>query len=261
MLTPLREIYVHWELTLAMAQRELQGKTKGSILGALWLVLSPLVQAGVYAFIIGFVFNTRIGTDADPYRLALYIIGGMAPWQMLNKTISESPMLIRSRLDIVKQVIYPIETLPLTSIMVQAIGPLITLLVWIVFAALVGQLKWSILLLPVPVGMLVALLIGSGWIFSVAGVLVKDLNEFLSLAFYILIFLSPVILSQEMVPDVVWNVIILNPLSHVILCFRDVLEGQFHALSWALFAMLSAITLVVGGFAVSRTKLIINEHI
>jgi lipopolysaccharide transport system permease protein len=77
----------------------------------------------------------------------------------------------------------------------------------------------------------------------------------------LLIYASPVVLNENMVGPEAWNIVLLNPLSHIVLCFRDVFRAEYHPLSWGIFTAMTGICLVIGSFILTRAKLIINEYI
>ena len=64
-----------------------------------------------------------------------------------------------------------------------------------------------------------------------------------------------------MVSPRIWNLILLNPISHVIITFRDVFDGTFHPLSWVIFATGMLISLGLGAFVITRARVAINEYI
>ena len=119
------------ELIWEMAFRDLKGTNKGAILGFLWVGISPLIQVAAYVIIVSFIFRVKLNSNAGPFDYALYVLSGMIPWQVMTRSISEAPMLIRSNTEIVKQVIYPIETLPLTNLLVGSFGGLVNLIVFL----------------------------------------------------------------------------------------------------------------------------------
>ena len=71
------------------------------------------------------------------------------------------------------------------------------------------------------------LLIGIGWIFSVIGIFIKDLKEILTVFFSFIIYLTPVVINKNMVNDYYWNIIMMNPFSHLIICFRNIYYAEF----------------------------------
>jgi lipopolysaccharide transport system permease protein len=249
------------ELTVEMAKRDLKGAGKGAILGHAWLVVNPLLQAGAFVVIVSYVFRVRLGGSAGPLDYALHVLSGMVPWHIMTRSLQESTSLIRDRMELVKQVIYPIETLPLTSILVNSLAALVTLALFLALGALAGKLQPSVLLLPVPLALLVVLLLGASWILSIAGVLLKDLREIVSIILGLLVFVSPVVLREDMVGERLWSAVMLNPLAHVVVCFRDVFQGEFHALSWTVFVAAAALAFCCGAWVIRRTKTLINEYL
>jgi len=257
----LASVWRNAEFTREMTIRELRGVNKGALLGTGWLIISPLIQVGAYVLIVSFVFQRRLDEGATPLDDALYVLSGMIPWQLLQYGMSRAPSLVRDRMEIVKQVNYPIETLPITSIALGAVGGSVSLVIYLVGAAGTGQLAWSLVLLPIPAMILLAFLVGVSWLFMIIGVIVKDLREMVSLVLGLMVFVSPVVASENLVSPRVWQVIQWNPLTHVVICFRDVFWGEVHPISWIIFVVMSAAVFVLGSWVVTRTKLLINEYI
>jgi homopolymeric O-antigen transport system permease protein len=250
----------HRELIWEMALRDLKGLNKGAVLGYLWVFILPLVQVITYVLVGFLIMRGRTGT-ADPLVYTAYVLAGMVPWQMLTRALSDGPSLVRDKMELLKQVIYPIETLPVTKLVVTAIGPGIMLAAYLVLAAALGLWQWTLVLLPVPIAMLVLLCVGLSWLFSILGVLIKDLPQIIAVVLGFLVYLSPVVITPDAVPPWLWRFILLNPLAHVVICFRDVFDGTFHPVSWAVFAAFTGLSFLSGAWVIHRMKLRINEYI
>jgi lipopolysaccharide transport system permease protein len=257
----LRVIWRNRVFALAMAERELRGMTKGLYLGMAWLVLTPFIKVAAYVIIVTFVFGDRLDPSLGVANYAIYVLSGVIPWQLMVHALETAPALVRDRQDLVKQVIYPLETLPVTGILVGAIGPLVGLVTLAALSLVSGAVGWSWLLLPLPVALLLALCLGMAWAFAIVGVVFKDLREIVSVVLGLMVYLSPVLLREDLVGSRVWQFVLWNPLSHVIISFRDIFAGQFHAASWVVFALMSGAALLLGGLIMARTKLLINEYI
>jgi lipopolysaccharide transport system permease protein len=220
-----------------------------------------LIQVAAYVVIVSYVFGARLGPAAGPLDYALYVLSGLVAWQAVQRTLEEAPSLIRERMEVLKQVIYPVETLPVTTMLACGLGPGVALAVYLVLAAFTGQLPPSAILLPVPIVLLVFLMLGLSYLFMIAGVLLKDLREVVSVVLGLMVYFSPVLVSKEMVGERIWSLILLNPLAHVVICFRDVLRAEFHAASWIVFALFAAVAFMIGAYLINRTKLMINEYL
>ena len=162
-----RSIIQHAEFTREMTIRELRGVNKGAILGIGWLVIGPLVQVTAYVVIVSFVFGQRLNEESGSLDYALYVLTGMIPWQLTQLGLTKAPSLVRDRIEIVKQIAYPIETLPITTIAMGALAAMVSLAVCLVGLLVSRQLQLSILLLPVPTVLLFVFLIGVSWIFMI----------------------------------------------------------------------------------------------
>lgn len=251
----------HWPFARAMAARDLKKLNRGAALGYAWLILRPLIQVAAYVVIVTYVFGARPGSQASRLDYVLYVLSGLVAWQAVQRALEEAPSLIRERMEILKQVVYPLETLPLTAILVSGVGPIVGLCVYLVIAFSSGQLPWSVLLLPIPMLLLLIMILGLSYVFMIAGVLLKDLREIVSVILGLAIYFSPVLLSKEMVGEGIWSLVLLNPLSHIVICVRDVLRAEFHDISWLVFAVCAVAAFAIGSILLYRAKLVINEYI
>lgn len=254
-------LFKNRELIWEMAKRDMKGMNKGAFLGYFWLVLGPLIQVGVYVFIVSFIFGSRLGENSGPFDYAVYVLSGMIPWQIVTRSLQEAPMQLRERMEMIKQVIYPIETLPFTSLIASSMGALVSFLIFFGLNLYSGSLEWSYLLMPIPLALLVLFILGVSWAFSIIGVFFKDLREIVSVGLNLLVYVSPVVATEAMLGAERWQYILLNPLSHIVICFRDIYYAQFHPLSWAVFAAMALAAFLLGGWIITRTKLMINEYI
>jgi lipopolysaccharide transport system permease protein len=256
-----QSLYRHRELVWEMSIRELKGATQGAILGWLWVVLRPLIQTAAYVVVVSLIFRAELPDSGGPFGYAIYVLSGMVPWQILTKTLESAPSLIRERMELVKQVIYPIETLPLTGLIAGSVGSLVSLGIYLILALATGQANWTWLLLPIPAVVLVTFVVGTSWVFMIAGVLIKDLREIVALALNLVVFLSPVVASPSMVGPKAWALLMWNPLTHFVICFRDVFRAEFHTTSWIVSIVLALAALMLGTWTIRKTKILINEYI
>jgi lipopolysaccharide transport system permease protein len=249
------------ELIWEMAMRDLRGLTKGSFLGWAWIIVNPLVQTAAYVIIVSFFLGTRLSEGSGPLDYAIYVLSGMVPWQILTKSLGAAPNLIRLRVELVKQVVYSIETLPMTDLIFSSVGAFVSLCLYFVLALVTQKVSWAIILALIPFVLLVLLILGVSWVFMIIGVVLKDLQELVNLTLALLVYLSPVIARPDLVGERAYRLIMYNPLSHVVVCFRDTFQGEFHPWSWAIFIGMTLAAVAIGGTVITKTKVLINEYI
>jgi lipopolysaccharide transport system permease protein len=108
---------------------------------------------------------------------------------------------------------------------------LIALLVWLLFYALLyGMPKATTLLVPAVLLCFFPVLLGTGWLLSSLGVLVRDISQLTALLSHALLFLTPIFYSIDAVPALLQPVLHANPLTFVVEQLRVVLFfGQMPA--------------------------------
>lgn len=259
MLTSLIVIWRHKDLAWEMAKRDLLMMNKGALLGWAWIALLPLVQTLLYVVIVTFVFGSKMPGTSGVFGYVTYVLGGMVAWQLLSRGLTQAPSLLRERMDVIKQVVYPIETIPLTAMLVSSMSAVVVLILYLGLAAWDGALRWTTLLFPLPLALTFLFLIGVSWTLSVVGVVLKDLRELVTVVLSAGVFLSPVTLHPSMLSEKLWALVMLNPLTHFVIIFRDVLQGEFHADSWLIAAALTGLALWAGDWVIQRARLAINQ--
>src|SRR6266481_2711141 len=93
---PLWELPGRSELILSLARRELAARYKGSVLGIVWALLTPVVMIAIFTFIFAGIFGARFGASQSHWDYALYLFCGLLPWTMFKETLQQSSVTMLS---------------------------------------------------------------------------------------------------------------------------------------------------------------------
>src|SRR5947209_3719693 len=85
-LVNLREIWQFRDLLLIMAHRDIKLRYRQTALGAIWVVLQPLLTAGIFSFVFGKV--GKFPSDGVPYFLFAY--AGLLGWNAFSGTLNRA---------------------------------------------------------------------------------------------------------------------------------------------------------------------------
>lgn len=237
-------------LVLALTKRELSEQYAGQVFGNVWSIIHPLFLMLVYVFVFGFVFQTKIGgTYALPYDYTTYILAGLIPWLTLQQNLSKACNAITSNAALVKQVVFPIEVLPVKTVLSTLVWQFIAigiLLVHVIFKY--HSLPVSYFLLPFVVFLQLIATLGIALILSSVTVFVRDIKELITLFTTAGIFLLPITYLPAWVPALFKPLLYLNPFSYLIWCYQDVLYyGRIeHSGAWLIFFSGSVLTFMFG---------------
>lgn len=245
----------HKQLTWEMTKRELTDQYLGQLLGWLWTVGHPVFLMGVYVVIFGYVFKLRIGDTPDmPLNYTVYLLSGLIPWMGLQTVLGKSSVAITGNANLVKQVVFPIEILPVKVVLASVITQCISMFLLIFYILFVYKfLMWMLLLLPVLLLLQVMGMIGIAYVFSAIGAYFRDLKDFVQLFCVAGMYLMPIFYLPAWVPNVLRPALYLNPISYMVWCYQDVFYyGRFeHPYAWGVFSVLS-LGAFLGGYCVFR---------
>ncbi len=213
-LAPFTALRDHADLVSRLAWRRVVVRYRGSLLGASWAVLSPLITLAIFTLVFGVMFGSRWSDEPDTLRYSLLLYLGLCVFWYLSECLGEAASLLADHASYVKKVVFPLEALPwvvsLTALFHLGIRLLVFVVAW---TALQGVPPPTIALLPLVLVPLVLATLGLTYMVACAGALVRDLREGMALLLTALMFLSPILYPIHAVPEAFRSWLMLNPLS------------------------------------------------
>ncbi|MDA1280822.1 MAG: ABC transporter permease [Chloroflexi bacterium] len=240
----------HRHLTWEMTKREVTDVYAGRVLGALWVIGHPLVQMGVYLFIFSVVFKARAPHSAGfPGDYVIYLLSGLIPWMSFLTAMNKASLTLVSNSALVKQVVFPIEVLPVRGVLAALLPQLVSLALLMIYClARFGTLPWTWVLLPALVVLQFIAMAGVCLMLSAVGAFFRDVGELVQVFGVVGIFLMPAFYHPDMVPELFRPLLYLNPFSYLIWCYQDLCYfGEFgHPWAWPTFVALALLSFGLG---------------
>lgn len=215
-----RTLFASRSLMVSITRVELQKKYAGSVLGMGWVVLQPALLLSVYLFIYMVVFKVRF-PGLSRFDYVLYVFTGLVPYLGFMEALTTGGMSLKQNMHLVKNVMLPIELIPVRSVLVGMASQFVSMGLVLLMVAATGKLSWYVTALPLVVLLQILLLTGLAWILASLTVALPDVTYFVNLLIFLLMWLSPIGFTPEMVPAEFRFVIYLNPVSHMIGAYRD----------------------------------------
>ena len=234
----------------------------GSALGMLWLFLYPTLFLAAYAVVYLFVFRIRFDAGT-PAEYILLIFCGLIPFLASADAISTSTVSVTGNPSLVKNTMFPIDLVPakaaLVSQNVLAVG------LGMIFLALLFFGRISIYFPGVVIvwGFQVLFLIGIGWMLAAANVIFRDLQQVIGLLVLILMMVSPIAYTIDMIPASLQTILGLNPLYYFIISYQELaFFGRIPPLEIYLPMMaISVLTFGAGSWFFGRLKPAFSDHV
>jgi len=246
----------HRQLTWEMTRRELTEKYAGQMLAAIWAFVHSAVMVGVYLYIFVFVFKVKLGGSYEmPRDYPTYLLAGLLPWLACAEAMMKGTGALVGNANLVKQVVFPIEVLPVKSVLSSFITQLVMMGLLLLYVQIShGSLPWTVALLPVLFAFQVFGLVGLCCVLSSVGAYFRDLREFTQIFSTVGIYLMPIVYLPTMVPEVFQPLLYFNPFSYLAWCYQDVVYfGRIeHPYAWVVFPVLST-AIFMAGYRVFRS--------
>jgi lipopolysaccharide transport system permease protein len=248
-----RELWVFRDLLSSLAIRDVKLRYRQTALGAVWVVLQPLLAAGIFSFVFGTVAG--LPTGGVPYVVFAY--AGLLAWNLFNSIITKSSTSLVTHASMVQKVFFPRMLLPISAVP----GALLDFFVALGMMAVLTVINhtfsgWSILTLPIWVAIVVMLATGIGLIASALMVSYRDVGQILPVGMQMLLYISPIAYAVEAVPDNIRPFFALNPLVGVLEGFRWALvKGQPLNIGYAVYSAVAGVVLfLLGGLTFRRME-------
>ncbi|WP_164940694.1 ABC transporter permease [Bradyrhizobium zhanjiangense] len=198
--------------------REFSAKYRGSIMGVLWAVVTPLVMALVFLFVFGVVFQSRWGVEqAQKATFTVTLLIGMVVHGIFSEALSRSPTIVLGNPSFVKKVVFPLEILPIVAVLNALVTASIGLaIVVIVHFAMSGTFSPTLPLLPLVLLPYLLAVLGLVYFLSSVGVYLRDLMQLTGLITMASMFMTPIFYPITAVPEPYRTVLYLNPVTFAV---------------------------------------------
>ena len=220
------EIWKGRDLLRQLVRRNIEGRYKGTMMGLIWMVVTPLVMLGVYTFVFGVIFKARWGAGLGDSKVAFALIMfcGMAVFNIFSESVNGSVGIVTGNPNYVKKVVFPLELLPVSSVLSACFFGLVWIGILLVGIVLfLHKICLVAVCLPLIFIPLILFSCGIAWFVASLGVFLRDLSHAIGIVLQVLYFMTPIFYSVEMVPEKFRPILLLNPLTPIVQSARQVL--------------------------------------
>lgn len=239
-------------MIFSLVRKDLRGRYKGSALGFLWTFINPLLQLVVYTVVFSFILKTNIE------RYYLYLFVALIPWIFFSSSITVGAASVVAQKDLIKKIYFPRMVIPISYVTSCFVNMLLCFIV--IFAVILvsgaGFNFAALLTLPVIMAVEYILALGMALLTSAVTVYFRDLEHILGIVSMVWMYMTPIMYDRSIVPERLLPIFNLNPMTHIISCYRDVLyrKEMPDLLSLISAAAPGIFFLILGGIVFNRLQ-------
>jgi lipopolysaccharide transport system permease protein len=221
----LAEAWHHRGLAMVLMQRNIKLRYAQTILGAIWVIIQPLLLTGTLSLVLGAMLS--LPSDGSPY--VLFAFSGTVLWTLFQRVVSETSISMAASGSLILKVYFPRVLVPVSGTLTVFVDILPSYLLLVMVVAWYGMLPgWPLLLSPLFLLIVLALALALGFWITMLDAIFRDMRMIVPTVLQLMFFLTPVMYAESAVPAK-WELLYrLNPL-----------VGLLHAFRWSTVAGVS----------------------
>lgn len=221
--SPAALLWRHRSMLWQTTRNEIRTRFAGSLLGLAWLVLYPLLFLGTYALVYGLIFKVRVAAVGSTADYVALIFCGLIPFLGFSEALASGVGCVVQNVNLIKNTLFPVELIPVKAVLVSQSTQVVGLAILIAAVAALGRLTPWVLLLPLIWVLQLLLTTGLLWILSSLNVYLRDLQNVISVVILMLMLISPIAYTEDMVPAGLRWTLVFNPLYYLIVSYQNTL--------------------------------------
>ena len=249
----LREVWRFRDLVWAFARRDVTLRYRQTALGVVWVVVQPLLAAGIFSFVFGKVADLPSGDV--PY--VVFAFAGLLGWNIFQSTVGKSGMSLVGNAQMLSKIFFPRLALPLSTVIGTLLDFAVGFVAFLIVSAWLGVApSLAIVTLPLWVLMMLMLALGFGVFAAALMVSYRDVAQAVPVLLMMILYISPVAYSVDAIPSDLQSLFALNPLVGVLEGFRwALIPGSQLDVGYVLYSLgMAVFVLALGCLSFARME-------
>lgn len=208
---------------LSSVQSEFKIRFARSRLGALWAMLNPLGQVGIFVLVFSEVMAAKLpGMTNDKYAYVIYLLSGMLCWAFFFEVIGRSVGLFVENGNLLKKISFPRVCLPLIVVSSALVNNVLLFISILIVFGLLGYVPpATIFWVPLLIAINAMLCVGVGLVVGVVNVFVRDVGQVVPVVLQLGFWFTPIVYTPEIIPDSFQSLVSLNPVATLVIAYQD----------------------------------------
>ena len=217
-------LWAYRGFVFSSVKRDFQARYKGSILGGVWAVLSPLAMIVVYTVIFSKIMQAKLPGVDQPFGYSIYLCAGVLTWGFFNEVLVGLQTVFIGNAQLLKKINFPRTCLPMITLLNAFVNFGIIFGLFSIFLLISGSFPGIAYLALLPVfAVLTLLALGLGVWLGVLNVFFRDIGHLTGVVLQFWFWLTPIVYPIAILPDSARQWMKFNPLAGLIGACQQIL--------------------------------------
>ncbi len=242
----IKELLMYKDLIFLLIKKDYTTRYKQTILGPLWLILTPLLTTVIFSV----VFGNIAGLSTDGVPQPLFYLAGNIIWTLLSSCVTKISSTFVDNVSVFGKVYFPRLAVPIATMSTAMLDFLIQFVLFVVIYGVYAvfglhiTLSSAIFLAPLLVLETGLLGMGVGIIMAAMTIKYRDLGMIISFLLQLWMYATPIVYSIGTIPSKWLGIYMLNPMSPIVVTFRNIFLGT-GGVPWRYLGFSGVITLLL----------------
>lgn len=259
---PLRLLIKHRNILWAVSRNSIKSRYAGSTLGLIWAFIYPMLFLAVYSAVFIGILKVRmdqfVGID-----YILLIFCALVPWFGFSESLGSGVSSVTNNTNLIRNTLFPIELIPVQSVIVSSVTQVVGLSILLIFLSFKGFVGMASFFIIISFVFQLFFTIGLIWLLSALNVLIRDIGQIIPVFILMLMLVSPIGYTEEMIPEQMLPYMKFNPLYFMVALYREPL--MFNRLPdlniIIIFGLLSILVFYSGYWVFRRLKGVFSDYV
>lgn len=222
------ELSHYCRMAISLSKWEFRTRYAGTAGGFIWSLVLPITMALIYWYVFAIGLRAQ-GPDDMPF--ILWFLCGFIPWTAFNETIVNNVTSIIKNSNLVKNLLFPVEILPLINLIVSQVTHFVFLAI-LVILLYCYKMSPNIYSLQI-IYYFFALLIfsyGISMLLASLNVYYRDLSHALNVILNIWFWITPIVWPPSLLSNKTKFILECNPIYYIVNGYRE--SFLYHHYFW-----------------------------
>lgn len=253
----IKTVWHNRKLIWQLGKNDFRNKFAATSLGSLWGFLSQFIFMITYVIVFQYILKTGSAGN-DPY--VVWFLPGMSMWLFLHDAILSASSSIKNYSYLVKKVVFPVDIIPVFSIISNSFISFFLFMISIVICMLFSYIP-NLFMLVYMIFAAICLIVAITRFTSALTTLVPDFEQALGIIMQLCFWFTPIVWNLNMVEKqpILQALLQCMPFTYLVTGFRQVfIEGnivtQGHGIYTIAFWTITILMFVWGNYIFKKNK-------
>lgn len=253
----IKTVWKNRKIAWQLGKNDFKNRFANTSLGSIWGFLQPFIFMMMYVVVFQFIFK-QSGPNGAPY--VVWFMPGMAMWMCINDGIIGASSSIRGYSYLVKKVVFPIDIIPIISLLANAFVALFLFAIATAVCVIFGFMP-NILLVIYIIFSAYCFLVAITRFTSAISTLVPDFSNLLGIIMQLFFWFTPIVWDLTMVAEhhTISRILQCMPFTYLVTGFRNAFMGgnivtQGHGIYTLIFWIITIVMFVWGNYIFKKSK-------